>query len=186
MRFLYLSTLILVLVSSGMSQNDTMLKYFRVTTLSKGKIALQANIETVKDIAIKDDAEHYHLKKESFTNADSIGIEVNKSNQIRAITFRYDYAPEYSNDTAYIHELHKFQKIMGSKGKEFKQSFKNKSVTVTKWEDNKTIFELVEVIVNGKKQRVYSTLFDIQLIETSEIKAERKKKDRPITIIREL
>lgn len=168
------------------SQNDTMLKHFRVTSLLSGKIELQANIATIKDIAVKHDAMRYHLKKESFTIADSIGIEVNNENKIVSITFRYDYAPEYSNDTAYIHELHKFQKIIGSKGKEFKASYNGKSVTVTKWEDKKTIFELVEEIINGKKQKVYSTLYDIQLVETSEIKAERKKKDRPITIIREL
>lgn len=178
-------TLLLLCSSHIISQNDTMLKHFRVTHLSKGKIALEANIETVKDIVVKDNAGHYHLKKESFANADSIGIEVNKSNQIVAITFQYDYAPEFSNDTAYIHELHKFQKIMGTKGKEFKANSKGRSVTVNKWEDKKTIFELVEVVVNGKKQKVYSTLFDIQLIETSEIKAERKKKDGSITIIRE-
>lgn len=171
---------------SGFAQTDTMLKYFRVTILAQGKIALQANIETVKDVVIKHDAEHYYLRKDSYGVADSIGIEVSKANQIVAITFRYDYAPEFSNDTAYIHELHKFQKIIGSKGKEFKATSKGKSVTVNKWEDEKTIFELVEVIVNGKKQRVYSTLYDIELIETSEIKAERKKKDRPITIIKEL
>ncbi len=180
-------TLLLLLSQVSFSQNDTMLKYFRVTNLAKGKIALQADIETVKDIVVKDDAEHYHLKKDSYSNADSIGIEVNKDNKIVSITFRYDYSPEYSNDTAYIHELHKFQRIIASKGKEFKQSYKNKSVTVNKWEDGKTIFELVEVVRNGKKQKVYSTLFDIQLIEAnSEIKAERKKKDRPITIVKEL
>jgi hypothetical protein len=182
----FLTILALTLFNACLSQNDTLLKYFRVTNLSKGKIALQANIETVKDIVEKDDAEHYHLKKESYDIADSIGLEVNKSNQIISITFRYDYSPEYSNDTAYIHELHKFQKIIGSKGKEFKTSYKGKSVIVNKWEDKKTIFELVEVTKNGKKQKVYSTLFDIQLIETSEIKAERKKKDKAITIIKEL
>lgn len=169
------------------SQNDTILKYFRVTNLAQGKIVLQSNIETVKDIAIKHDPEHYSLKKDSYGVADSIGIEVNKSNLIVSITFRYDYTPEFSNDTAYIHELHKFQKIIGSKGKEFRATSKGKSVTVNKWEDDKTIFELVEVIVNGKKQKVYSTLFDIQLIEAnSEIKSERQKKDGAITIIREL
>lgn len=168
------------------AQNDTMLKYFRVTNINKNKIALAGNIDSLKSILIKDGNNNYHLKKGSFTNSDSIGIEVNNEGKIVSITFQYDYAPEFSNDTAYIHELRKYQKIIG-KGSEFKHSGKNKSVTVTKWEDQKTIFELVQVIINGKKQKVYSTLYDIQLVEAnSEIKMERKKKGQPITIIREL
>ena len=184
-----LAVLFFLLLSSGKinSQNDSILKNYRVINLSKNKIALTGNIDSIKNIVVKDGKNNYHLKKEVFDVADSIGLEVNDQKQIISITFRYDYEPEFSNDTAYIHELHKFQKFIGSLGKEYKQTFKNKSVKVNKWEDKKTTFELVEVVKNGRKQKVYSTLYDIKLMEAnSEIIAERKKKNWPFTIIKEL
>lgn len=144
------------------SQNDTILKLFRSTLLGKQKITLQSNVSTIKGYAIKSDNNHYFLKKGTYGIADSIGIEVNSVQQIISILFTYEYAPEYSNDTAYIHELHKYQKLINSKGREYQYTSKNISIKVTKWEDKGTIFELIETRIDNKTQ-AYSVIFDKEL-----------------------
>ncbi len=82
--------------------------------------------------------------------------------RIISILFVYEYAPDYSNDTAYIHELRKYQKLINSKGREYQYISKNKSIKVTKWEDKETIFELIETRINNKTQ-AYSVIFDKEL-----------------------
>lgn len=145
------------------SQNDTMLKYFRTTMLQgKQTISMQESVLKLKDVTVKVDNHNYYLKKGVFGVADSVAIEVNNEQKIIALSFFYDYAPDYSNDTAYIHELRKYYKIMNSKGKEFHYTVKDKSINVTKWENKNTIFELVELTINGRV-RVYSTVFDSEL-----------------------
>jgi len=149
---------ILLICKISTAQNDTILKLFRSTTIqNKQKITLQSNIETLKNVTDKKDDAHYYLKKGTYVKADSIVIEVNKSKQIMAIKFRYEV-----NDTPYIDEIPFFQKTLNSKGTEFKYTSKNKSISVTKWEDSTTIFELAEVIIDGKKQ-TYSVIFDREL-----------------------
>jgi hypothetical protein len=157
-----LAIIIIVFLSHSLliSQNDTILKLFRTTYIeNKQKITMLESIETLKNVTLKNGNNHYSLKKGTYLVADSISIELNNLEQIISISFFYDYAPDYSNDTAYIHELHKYQKTINSKGREYQYISKSKSIKVTKWEDNATIFELVEVIINNKKQ-VYSVIFD--------------------------
>lgn len=144
------------------SQNDTILQLFRTTYLGKQKITLQANIATIKDMVVRSDNNHYYLKKGTFGIADSMGIEVNSAQQIISILFTYEYAPDYSNDTAYIHELHKYQQLINSKGREYQYISKSKSIKVTRWEDKGTIFELIETRINNKTQ-AYSVIFDKEL-----------------------
>ncbi len=158
-----LTSLLFFLFSNVMlSQNDTILKLFRTTFLGKQKISLQSNISTLTGFAIKSNSSNYYLKKGSFGIADSIGLEINNAQQIISILFVYNYAPDYSNDTAYIHELRKYQELINSKGREYKYFSKSRSIKVTKWEDKATIFELVEVITNGKIE-IYSVIFDSEL-----------------------
>lgn len=145
------------------SQNDTILKLFRTTHVGKGrKVNLQANIETIKDIAIKDQNNQYHLKKGSFGIADSINIEVNDSKKIIGISFLYNYDTALVHETAYIHELKKYQSLINSTGKEFIYNSKEKTIRVNKWEDKATRFELIEIIENGKRT-TYSVIFDNEL-----------------------
>ncbi len=144
------------------TQNDTILKLFKTTQLGKTKVSLRQNIEELKEISVKDPNNFYHFKKDSYGVADSIWVEVNKSKQIIAIYFSYDYAPEYSNDTAYIHELHKYQKIISPNGKEFVYTSQTVSYKITKWEYKTVRFELIEVNKAGKK-RTYSVIFDNEL-----------------------
>lgn len=141
------------------AQNDTVVEMFRKVQFHKKEIGLTAQVDKYADIAIKISPRFYYLKKGSFSIADSIALEVNAANQIIAFRFFYDYAPEYSNDTAYIHELHKYQKIMNSAGREYHYTSVNISIKVTKWEAKNTMFELVEITKNGKK-KVHSVIFD--------------------------
>jgi hypothetical protein len=145
------------------SQNDTILKLFRTTYVGKDrKVSLQANIETVKDVVVKDADNNYHLKKGSFGIADSIGLEVNNLKQIIGITFLYNYDTAIVHETQYVHELKKYQKLIESSGKEYKYSTNTKSITITKWEDKVTRFELIEIVDKGKRT-TYSVIFDNEL-----------------------
>ena len=138
------------------AQNDTVLKLFRVVYLQNSrKLPMQSSIYNFNDIAIKANRNNYYLKKAAYDIADSIGIEVNNEHKIMAISFLYAY------DTAYVHEQRKY-KGMISPGKEFSYNSKSKSISVTKWQDAKTTFELVEVI-EGDKKKVYSVIFDNDL-----------------------
>lgn len=145
------------------SQNDTILRLFRTTHIGKDrKVSLQANIETIKDIAVKDAGNNYHLKRGSFGIADSIWIEVNNLKQIIGIAFLYNYDTAIVHETQYVHELKKYQKLIESPGKEYKYSTNTKSITITKWEDKATRFELIEIVEQGKRT-TYSVIFDNEL-----------------------
>ncbi len=141
------------------AQNDTLVKLFRKVQFHKKDIVLADNIQKFKDIVVKDNSSNYHLKKGSFGVADSISLEVNSADQIVAFRFFYNYEPEFSNDTAYIHELRKYQKIINAKGREYTYSSAQIAYKVTKWEEKQTAFELIEVTSNGKK-KTYSVIFD--------------------------
>jgi hypothetical protein len=159
--FIRLLIIITFLGASGLlfSQKDTMLKYYRNISINKNKINLQGTIQPLANVIIKDKANKYHLKKGTFEVADSIWMETNQKNQIISVNFSYNYEPEFSNDTAYIHEQRKFRKLIASKGKEFLYSSSNTQLKVTKWEDQRTTFELAELIENGKRL-VFSVVFD--------------------------
>lgn len=145
------------------AQNDTILKLFRTTHVGKdGKVSLQANIETIKDIAVKDAGNNYHLRRGSFGIADSIWIEVNNLKQIIGVAFLYNYDTAIVHETQYVHELKKYQKLIESLGKEYKYSTNTKSITITKWEDKSTRFELIEIVEQGKRT-TYSVIFDNEL-----------------------
>lgn len=163
------------------SQSDTLLKIFRTAQIKNNKkLSLQANIDPLKDVTIKSDGEHYYLKKDSYNIVDSIGIEVNAAKQIIALSFLYGY------DTAYVHELRKYQKLMNSKGQEYLYYSKNKSIKVTKWEDQATIFELTEVIIDGKRQ-VYSVLFDSELyMKKFKERMDLRKNENSIELLKRL
>ena len=144
-------------------KNDTMMKHFRTVHIAKGReIPLQGSIDKLKDITRKIHCDYYSFKSGAFGVADSMAVEVDKSGKIVGIIACYDYAPEFSNDTAYIHELHKFQKIIHSDGTEFQYKSKFRTVTVTKWENENTVFELIEMNINNKKN-CYSVIFDKEL-----------------------
>lgn len=144
------------------SQNDTVLKLFRTVHLNDRNIALQSDIAKLSSIVKKIDANHYALKKETFKVADSICIETNTKNQIMNIIFSYNYAPEFSNDTAYIHEQRKYKKIISGNCKEFQYTGNGQSAKITKWASETTTFELVEVVTK-EKVKVYSVIFDVAL-----------------------
>lgn len=158
------TTILLLMLSCHLihAQNDTILRIFRSVFIQNDrKIALQSNVDKLADLTRKIDNTHYALKKGSFQVADSMAVEVNAEKQIISIIASYDYAPEYSSDTAYIHEQRKYNGMI-SKGKEFHYSASNKQIRVTKWAFENTIFELIELIVNGKKM-TYSVIFDLDL-----------------------
>ena len=162
MRFnLILFTILLFNYFVSNSQNDTILKLFRTVSLGKNKIYLQSDISKLSDITRQLNKDYYSLKKGSFGVADSMALEVNNNKQIIAIIAAYDYAPEFSNDTAYIHEQRKYQKII-STGKEYQFISQQKSIRVRRWHDSKTIFELVEIRENNKTMS-YSVIFDKEL-----------------------
>jgi hypothetical protein len=143
-------------------QNDTVLKLFRSVGISNDrKLILQSNIDKLADITRKVGNNYYSLKKGTFGVADSMALEVNKEKKIIGIIAVYDYAPEYSNDTAYIHEQRKFRKII-AQGIEFHYTSKDVTARVTKWAYKTTTFELIEIIINGKKE-IYSVIFDVEL-----------------------
>lgn len=143
-------------------QNDTVLKLFRSVGIGDNrKLVMQSNISTLADITRDLGNNYYTLKKGTFGVADSMALEVNKEKKIIGIIACYDYAPEFSNDTAYIHEQRKYRKII-SQGLEFQYSSLDKSIRVTKWAYKTTTFELIEVVTNGKKE-IYSVIFDVEL-----------------------
>lgn len=144
------------------SQNDTILKLFRSVGIANDrKLIMEANISTIGDITRNLGNSYYSVKKGAYRVADSMALEVNKEKKIIGIIACYDYAPEYSNDTAYIHEQRKYRKII-SQGVEFQYSSPNKTIRVTKWAYKTTTFELIEVVTNGKKE-IYSVIFDVEL-----------------------
>ena len=139
-----------------------MVNLFRTVNINKHKLSLQTDIGKLADVTKQLNEDYYIIKKNTFSVADSMALEVNNNKQIIAIIISYDYAPEFSNDTAYIHEQRKYQIILNSIGKEYQFISKEKSIKVRKWHDNKTIFELVEIRKKGKTL-VYSVIFDKEL-----------------------
>jgi len=151
-----------VCMQTAMSQNDTILKLFRTVGIANGrKIEMQSNIEKMADITRKLSNNYYSFKKGTFGVADSMAVEVNSNKQIIGIIAAYNYEPEFSNDTAYIHEQRKYQKMI-SKGREFQCNDGNKIIRVTKWAYKTTTFELIEINMKGKK-KIYSVIFDVEL-----------------------
>jgi hypothetical protein len=155
--------LVIFAFSQGVnSQNDTTLKQFRAVQIQNGKkLILQSNIDEIADITRKLGDNYYSLKKGTFRVADSMAVEINKNRQIIAIIAVYNYSPKYSNDTIYIHEQRKYRKLI-SKGREFEYTDSNKLIRVTKWSNETTSFELIEITINGKKE-TYSVIFDTEL-----------------------
>jgi hypothetical protein len=142
---------------------DELLKLFHTVYLGNDhKIELNKDISSLSGLTNKLPNNFYSIKKGSFGVADSMAVEVNTENKIIAITAAYEYEPEFSNDTAYIHELHKYQKMLCKQGKEFKDGNGERSFTVTKWEAGNIIFELIEDNFKGKKKS-YSVIFDKDL-----------------------
>lgn len=148
--------IVFVCTSVAYAQNDTLLRIFRTVHLQNGrKLPVQSTIDKYSDIVVKVNKNNYYVKKSAYEIADSMGIEVNNEQKIMAVSFLYNY------DTAYVHEQHKYQKMI-SPGKEFIYNSNGRNIRVTKWYDTKTTFELIEIIENGKKQ-IYSVIFDNEL-----------------------
>jgi hypothetical protein len=135
---------------SQMTERDTVFNSFRAVSINNNKtIALQSDINKLNDVVIKSGGDHYKLKDGAFIRAASIDLEVNKKNQIVAITFGYD--------TTYSYLKGSYSDL--GIGKEYLFNSDQMTIKTTKWEDALTVFELVEVITNRKIQ-VYSVLFD--------------------------
>jgi hypothetical protein len=135
-------------------QKDTLLKDYRSVKIEQGKkIILQSKIDNLADVIIKGKDNHYHLKKGTFIRSDSMDIEVNKNKQIIAIYANYD--------TTYNFLKGLYLKYIGEGSETFYKSAKE-NIRVTKWQDDLTIFELVEITENGKTRK-YSIIFDKEL-----------------------
>lgn len=141
---------------------DEILKMFHTVSLSNHSIQLNKDISSLDGIINKLPNNFYSIKKGAFGVADSMAVEVNEENKIIAITAAYEYEPEFSNDTAYIHELRKYRKMICNQGKEYKNGNGERTFTVTRWEAGNIIFELVEENFKGKKKS-YSVIFDKDL-----------------------
>lgn len=164
----------------GNSQNDSLLNMFRTLHLQNDrKVQIQSNIDKIKDISVKRSNDRYCLKNGSYGSADSIYLEVNQSNQIVAISF------QYKNDTAYKHELPIYKKFINSEGKEFQFTSKDLTIKATKWEGSTTIFELIEVQTNNKKE-IYSVIFDKELYFKKAKGSNLAKNDNSIELLKRL
>ena len=142
---------------------DELLKLFNTVYLSDNhSIELRKDISSLNGLTNKLPNDCYSIKKGSFGVADSMSVEVNKDNEIIAITAAYNYEPEYSNDTAYIHEQKKYNGLLCKNGKEYSYSGKDTTYKATKWEAGNIIFELVEATIKRKKE-IYSVIFDKEL-----------------------
>lgn len=140
---------------SQMTERDTVFKRFRSVNIQNDlKIELQANIKTLKDVTVKSTTDHYYLKKGSFVRADSIDIGVNKKGQIISISFFYPGSDYETMKKTYTKPLGEGEESITSNGG-----------IITKtllWEDDKTIFELIE-ITNSGVTKLYSVIIDKQL-----------------------
>lgn len=147
----------------GFAQSDSLLKAFRSTSIENGnKVILQSDINELLEICIRKNNNIFSLKKGTYRYVDSIGIEVNDNNKIIALTFLYGYDSSLVHEPVYFHEQKKYFIFFQGDGKHYDFKSANFSISVTKWEDKSTIFELVETIINNKTT-VYSRLFDKQL-----------------------
>lgn len=144
---------------------DELLKLFHTVYLSNDhSIQLKKDISSLNGLTNKLSDNFYSIKKGSFGVADSMSVEVNKANEIIAITAAYNYEPQYSNDTAYIHEQRKYNGLLCKNGKEYSYSGKDTTYKVTKWEAGNIIFELMEATIKRKKE-TYSVIFDKELYQ---------------------
>lgn len=178
--------LIIFTPTISFAQNDTLLsKWFRSVGINDGrKVVVLTNIEKLASISKKEKDNYYVIKKGTFTAADSMAVEVNSNKQIIAIIISYNYEPEFSNDTAYIHELRKYRKLLNSNGTEYAFSSKQKKIKVTKWHDKKTIFEMVESIIDDKKN-IYSIIYDKeQYYKKLSKRVDLNKNDNSIELLR--
>lgn len=147
----------------SMPKCEELLKQFNTVYLAAShKLVLGNSIDSVKQIVNRINPEYYSLKRNAFGIADSMAMEVNKDHRIISIVAAYEYAPEYSNDTAYIHELKKYQAMLCSNGKNYDYKKKDTSFTVTQWTAGNIIFELIEERLN-EKAKCYSVIFDKEL-----------------------
>ena len=143
--------LLLSAISVMVSQNDSLLKMFRsVQLLNNRQINLISSIEQLKDITTKSSNINYKLNRGVYSGADSMSVEVNNMNQIIAITAYYD--------TTYAYEKTNYNKWLGM-GKDYHYISPKYSIKTTKWENQLTIFELVEFITKSKTI-TYSVIFD--------------------------
>lgn len=148
-----------------MPKCDELLKLFNTVYLSnEHSIQLKKDISSLNGLTNKLSDNFYSIKKGSFGVADSMSVEVNKANEIIAITAAYNYEPEHSNDTAYIHEQRKYDELLCKNGKEYSYSGKDTTYKVTKWEAGNIIFELMEATIRRKKE-IYSVIFDKELYQ---------------------
>jgi hypothetical protein len=145
-----------LLIASGLygfcQQNDTLLRDLRFVPIKgRSNIKLQDNAESIKDISYKTAPGHYNLKKGSLPMSDSVDIEVNQNNQIIAVSFRYDttYSYQKAYCARYFNAPLKSRQIEGA----------DLEMKISRWEDKKTVFELVEM-KKGDKPLVYATIFD--------------------------
>ena len=161
--FIILATLLFFIpLGTKIPKDDRVLDLFRTVHLGKDrKVVLQSKISELADITDNLGNDYYSLKKGSFSNADSIAMEVNNNKQIIRILFFYNYAPEFSNDTAYLHEQRKYRKMI-SEGDEFNYTDDKRSLKATKWLNLTTIFELIEATTNNRRE-IYSVVFDAKL-----------------------
>ncbi len=168
----------LISISCYSQLSDTALNPLRSTRIQKGnRITLQTDIGKLKDISFKTGEGHYNLKKGVFGGADSIDIEVNKDNLICAVSFLYD--------TAYEYEKGHYVDWLKTPGKEFQFLAEKIKIRDTRWEDKRTIYELVE-IVKDDKTMVYSTVFDKELYTSKRQLPDLRKAKSPFEILKQL
>lgn len=157
-------------------QSDTMLNALRSTRIHKGnRISLQANIEKLKEISFLTSSNHYNLKKGNFGGADSIDIEVDNKNLISAVSFLYD--------TAYEYEKGHYVDWLKTPGKEYTYGSDKMKIRATRWEDKRTVYELVEV-VQGNRAMVYSTIFDKDLYFAKKANIDLRKQENSLEILK--
>lgn len=144
-------------------QCDELLKLFHTVYLSnKHSIQLKKDISSLNGLTNKLPKNIYSIKKGSFGVADSMSVEVNDKNQIIAITAAYNYEPEFSNDTIYIHEQRKYNGMLCKEGFEYSYTAPDTLLKVCKWDAGNIAFELMEATIKGKKE-TYSVIFDKEL-----------------------
>jgi len=161
--------------------SDTAINKMRSFRIREKRIvSLQAPIDRLKEITIKSNSEHFYLKRGTFGGTDSIDIEVNKANQITAVSFFYDTVSTYQ------YEVDLFNKHLNLTGKEFQYVSNGSSMKVTKWQDKFTVFEMVE-IRTGNKWRIYSVIFDKDLYFKKQKQClELNKNENSIEILKKL
>lgn len=152
-----LPTISLFFTGTTLSQYDTadLTIKFRDIQINDGLfIRLNGKISTLKSVSVPSSKDHYHLKKGSFALTDSIDIEIDRSKKIVASSYFYEPTAKYDEICdpfkAYLPNYSNYH-------------YKSDSLEmkVTKWIDEYTVFEIVE-IKRPQKSYVYSVLFDLK------------------------